>query len=143
LTESGLYIHIPFCRRKCNYCDFYLITNTNILERYLDNLNTEIKLQSEKYVNEKFDTVFIGGGTPSMLSAKQFEKLLNTIHKYFKISSGSEITIEANPEDFSDSDKLKALRSAGINRISFGVQSFNDDELKLSKKRKWNLIISA
>lgn len=130
MTESGLYIHIPFCRKKCNYCDFYLITNTNILERFLDNLDTEIKLQSQIYGSEKFDTLFIGGGTPSMLSIKQFEKLLNTLNKYFRISSGSEITTEANPEDFTDSDKLKSLRNAGINRISFGVQSFNDDELK-------------
>jgi oxygen-independent coproporphyrinogen III oxidase len=130
LTDSGLYIHIPFCRKKCDYCDFYLITNANILDRFLDNLETEIKLQSEIYKSENFDTIFIGGGTPSMLSVSQFERLLNSLNKYFRISSGSEITIEANPEDFTEADKLKLLRNAGINRISFGIQSFNDVELK-------------
>jgi oxygen-independent coproporphyrinogen III oxidase len=129
LRDSGLYIHIPFCRRKCIYCDFYLITNTTILDRYLKNLETEILLLSEKYKNEKFDTIFIGGGTPSMLSVRQLETILNALDKYFNISRDSEITIEANPEDFQEPDKFRLLKQTGINRISFGVQSFNNDEL--------------
>ncbi|MFA5404103.1 MAG: radical SAM family heme chaperone HemW [Ignavibacteria bacterium] len=131
LKESGLYIHIPFCRKKCDYCDFYLITNTNILGRFLKNLKAEIILQSEKFRDYKFDTIFIGGGTPSLFTEKQIESIVNTLNKYYKIDSESEITIEANPEDFSNSEKFTSLKNAGINRISFGVQSFIDEELKL------------
>jgi oxygen-independent coproporphyrinogen III oxidase len=131
LKESGIYIHIPFCRRKCNYCDFYLITNINILDRFLNNLQNEIYISSDKYKNIKFDSIFIGGGTPSILSESQIEKILNALYKKYNISDGCEITIESNPEDFIyDSNKLKSYENTGINRISFGVQSFNDDELK-------------
>ena len=130
MQEAGLYIHIPFCRKKCNYCDFYLITNTNILERFLNNLENEIVLQSEKYKDYEFNTIFIGGGTPSLLTEKQIDSLITTLNKNYNISIDSEITIEANPEDFPNSDKLKTLRNIGINRISFGVQSFIDEELK-------------
>ncbi len=130
MVNPGLYIHIPFCRKKCNYCDFYLITNLNIFERFLENLKKEIFLQSDKYKKHTFDTIFIGGGTPSILTYKQIENLLNQLHKHYKISNNSEITIESNPEDFQNPDKLKTFKNIGINRISIGVQSFNDDELK-------------
>lgn len=130
MVNPGLYIHIPFCRKKCNYCDFYLITNLNILERFLENLKNEIFLQSDKFKKHTFDTIFIGGGTPSILTYKQIENLLNQLHKHYKISNNSEITIESNPEDFQNPYKLKTFKNIGINRISIGVQSFNDDELK-------------
>jgi oxygen-independent coproporphyrinogen III oxidase len=130
LQYPGLYIHIPFCRKKCNYCDFYLITNTNILNRFLKNLDTEILLQSEKYSEYTFDTIFIGGGTPSLLTEKQFENIFSALYKNYNISSESEITIEANPEDFYKPEKFKSLKDIGINRISFGVQSFTNEELK-------------
>lgn len=127
---SGIYIHIPFCRKKCDYCDFYLITNTTILERFLDNLKTEISLHSQFYKNTGFDTIFIGGGTPSLLDAKQIESILDSLFKYYNVKRNPEITIEANPEDFDKSQKLKYLKDIGVNRISFGVQSFVDMELK-------------
>ena len=130
MADSGLYIHIPFCRKKCNYCDFYLITNTNILDRFLKKLETEILLQSDKFKEYKFDTIFIGGGTPSLLTEKQIDNLLNCLNKYYNIDSESEITIEANPEDFPNQNKLRTLKKIGINRISFGIQSFIDEELK-------------
>jgi oxygen-independent coproporphyrinogen III oxidase len=131
MKKSGIYVHIPFCRRKCSYCDFYLITNTDILDRFLDNLQNEIYISSDKYKNIKFDSIFIGGGTPSILSEFHIENILNALYKNYNISDDCEITIESNPEDFIyDSDKLKSYKNAGINRISFGVQSFNDDELK-------------
>jgi oxygen-independent coproporphyrinogen III oxidase len=130
LKKAGIYIHIPFCRRKCNYCDFYLITNTSILDRFLNNLKNEIEIFSSEYKIYSFDSVFIGGGTPSILSAKQIERILNALFKNYNISADSEITIETNPEDFIIvPNKLKSFKSVGINRISFGVQSFNNDEL--------------
>ncbi len=127
---SGIYIHIPFCRKKCSYCDFYLITNTVILERFLDNLKKEISLHSQFYKNTGFDTIFIGGGTPSLLDTKQIESILNSLFKNYIIKRNPEITIEANPEDFNKTQKLKYLKDIGVNRISFGVQSFIDPELK-------------
>jgi putative oxygen-independent coproporphyrinogen III oxidase len=102
----------------------------NILDRFLNNLETEIVLQSKKYESCKFDTIFIGGGTPSLLTEKQIDNLINYLNKYYNIASDSEITIESNPEDFPKPDKFKSLKNIGINRISFGVQSFIDEELK-------------
>lgn len=127
---SGIYIHIPFCRKKCDYCDFYLITNTVILERFLENLKTEIFLHSQFYKNTGFDTIFIGGGTPSLLDAKQIESILDSLFINYDIKRNPEITIEANPEDFCRTQKLKYLKDTGVNRISFGIQSFVDRELK-------------
>jgi oxygen-independent coproporphyrinogen III oxidase len=130
MGKPGIYIHIPFCRKKCNYCDFYLITNTNILERYIENLKTEMKLQSGTYKNEKFDSIFIGGGTPSLLSPEQMNEIISTVKNNFDFQNENEITIEANPDDFKGEDKFRMYKEVGINRISFGVQSFNDEELK-------------
>ena len=126
---SGLYIHIPFCRRKCTYCDFYLVTNLNIIDKFVNNLITEIKLSAPLYQDEKYDTVFFGGGTPSLLSPDVLKKIIDELKNNFNVSDISEITIEANPEDFFDAD-FKKYKDAGINRFSFGVQSFIDDELK-------------
>lgn len=127
---SGIYLHVPFCRKKCDYCDFYLITNTVILDRFIDNLKTEISLNSQFYKNTGFDTIFIGGGTPSLLEAKQIESILDSLFKNYDIKPNPEITIEANPEDFYKLQKLKFLKDTGVNRISFGVQSFVDREIK-------------
>lgn len=126
---SGIYIHIPFCFKRCNYCDFYFITNLNVVEKYLLNLKKEIELASELFKKENFDTVFFGGGTPSVLSFYQIADLSDCIYKNFSVSSEAEISLEANPEDFLENN-LRNYKSAGINRISFGVQSFIDSELK-------------
>lgn len=126
---SGIYIHIPFCNKRCNYCDFYLITNLSVIENFLSNLKKEIHLYSEILNNEKFDTIFFGGGTPSLLSDYQIAELSDHVRNSFSVSSECEVTIEANPEDFLEKD-LSGYKSSGINRISFGVQSFLDHELK-------------
>ncbi len=126
---SGIYIHIPFCSKRCSYCDFYLITNLNVLDKFLSNLKKEISLSGESYKNNQFDTIFFGGGTPSVLSNNQIEEIINCLHKYFSISSETEISMEANPEDFLEK-KVGDYRSAGVNRLSLGVQSFVDSELK-------------
>ena len=122
-------MHIPFCGKRCSYCDFYLITNLNIMDKFLLSLKKEISLSMDALKNENFNTIFFGGGTPSLLSHSQIGNILDHLYKHYKISSGAEITIEANPEDFL-AKNLYDYRSAGINRISFGVQSFLNHELK-------------
>lgn len=126
---SGIYIHIPFCNKRCNYCDFYLVTNLDLITRFLSNLKKEITLYSDKYSEYEFDSIFFGGGTPSILSAHQIGDVIEHLQKCFKISDITEVTLESNPEDFLDKDPGD-YRSAGINRLSLGVQSFKDTELK-------------
>ena len=126
---SGIYIHIPFCSKRCTYCDFYLITNLNIIDKFLINLKKEITLSSDYYKHHTFDTIFFGGGTPSVLSPHQIEDILNCLHRNYSISADTEVTMETNPEDLLIKN-IGEYRSAGINRLSLGVQSFRDSELK-------------
>lgn len=125
---AGIYLHIPFCDTKCIYCDFYSITNHSRKNELIDCIINEIQTCSPKLSSKKFDTIFFGGGTPSLLSLNDFEKIFDSIFKNFNVGKNSEITIEANPGTL-DEKKLKELRNLPINRISFGVQSFIDDEL--------------
>lgn len=124
----GIYIHIPFCHKRCVYCDFYLVTNLKLLDQFLYSLKKEITLYSEKYRSEKFNSIYFGGGTPSILSIEQISALIGDLKNSFIVEQDSEVTLEANPEDLMDID-LNALRKTGINRLSIGVQSFLDDEL--------------
>ena len=126
---SGIYIHIPFCNKRCTYCDFYLITNLNLTDKFLLNLKKEITLSADSYKQHTFDTIFFGGGTPSVLSPHQIEDILNCLHKNYSISADPEVTMETNPEDLLVKNIIE-YRSAGINRLSLGVQSFRDSELK-------------
>jgi len=131
MNKSGIYIHIPFCKKRCTYCDFYFTTNLNLIEKFLDGLIKEIDLLRNVYKNDSFDTIFLGGGTPSVLSNRQIENILNNLYKNFNIKNDTEISIESNPEDFLEDDKkLFDFRSLGINRLSLGIQSFRDKELK-------------
>lgn len=125
---SGIYIHIPFCRKRCNYCDFFFITNTRLKSDYLSALKKEIILHSNNYKNENFDTVFFGGGTPSVLSHIEVAEVLDFLRNNFNIRDSPEITLESNPEDMENDIPEKYFKS-GINRFSFGVQSFIDTEL--------------
>lgn len=130
---SGLYIHIPFCRRKCTYCDFYLVTNFNIVDKFVTNLLKEIELTAPLYKNEKYNTIFFGGGTPSVLPTARLKEIINALKNNFNVSENSEITIEANPEDFQKDSIIadfEEYKEAGITRFSFGVQSFIEEELK-------------
>ena len=123
---SGLYIHIPFCLQKCRYCDFVSYTgHAMYMEAYLHALDTEIKQRAGEQNWGIFHTVFLGGGTPSLLSATQMETLLQTIHTHFQIAADAEITVECNPGT-ADVNKLAAYYRAGITRLSVGVQSTND-----------------
>jgi len=127
-SAAGLYIHIPFCLKKCPYCDFYSITDLSKKGAYLKALTVEIA-QRKQGANHPFDTVYIGGGTPSILSGLEIEKILETVRSSFKILPSTEITLEINPGTL-DVKALGAYRRAGVTRISVGVQSFNDQILK-------------
>lgn len=123
--KRGLYIHIPFCVRKCRYCDFVSYCGKeDIYDSYIDALEAEMK----EYKGSAVDTVFLGGGTPTAFSSKQLEKLCRAVNNNFKLSDDCEFTSEANPGTI-DYDKARTLLNAGVNRISLGVQSFNDHEL--------------
>ena len=123
---KGLYIHIPFCKQKCKYCDF---VSFPCMEDTADKYVDALKREAEQYRGEKIDTIFIGGGTPSILTPKQIEEVTKMCFDVFDAASDCEFTTEANPGTIDD-DKIKAMLNGGINRISVGVQSFNDDELK-------------
>lgn len=122
----GLYVHIPFCRSKCGYCDFYsLAGRLDFLEQYVDAVIRE----ADAHAGLSFDTLYIGGGTPSLLGADLLKKLLDGLQKSLDLSELAEATIEANPES-AGREFLEAAKKCNINRISFGVQSLNDDELR-------------
>ena len=127
-AKSGLYLHIPFCRSKCHYCDFYSISSLAPLQKFLEGLKKEIFLQKDTSF-QTFDTVYIGGGTPSFLKEEHIELILKAIFERFQIEDRAEITIEANPCDI-DISKAKFLKEIGINRITLGIQSLRDDILK-------------
>ncbi|HNU75270.1 MAG TPA: radical SAM family heme chaperone HemW [Deltaproteobacteria bacterium] len=132
-TENpGLYIHFPFCRKRCGYCDFYSITKTSLIPGFLGALAAEAELYRGEFPG--FDTVYLGGGTPSLLTPGQVEILLDAIRASFPILPRAEITIEVNPADLSRDDMTR-LRLAGVNRINIGVQSFDDRELKFLGRR--------
>jgi len=127
MTAAGLYVHIPFCSSRCSYCDFATgIYQTELAERYGRALIQEIKESS--YAGALVDTVYFGGGTPSLLNPPQLDRMLAALHHNFQIDAASEITLEINPGS-ADPEKLRAFRSLGINRASFGAQTFDDAEL--------------
>ena len=131
MNKAGLYIHIPFCKVTCVYCDFYSITKKeDLIPIFTESLLKEID-SYKKYANKwNFNTIFFGGGTPSLLPAKNLEKILQKLNDTFDTSRVKEITLEANPGEAS-LEHLKDIKSLGINRISIGLQSFNDNILKL------------
>ena len=131
-NQAGLYIHIPFCLSKCGYCSFYSIKSVNLIPEFINALNIEIKFYSKLF--KSFDTVYLGGGTPSLLSIGQLETIFKAINKSYKIDPHAEITMEVNPGDVS-LEYLQALRSLGINRLNIGVQSFDDNILKFLGRR--------
>ena len=129
-----MYLHIPFCQSKCGYCDFYSITDTSFVSPFLKALKTEIKFTAEGMSPlTKFDSIYIGGGTPSLLAEKDVEQILDILARYYDIEDDCEITIEVNPGTI-DRQKLLFLRKLGINRISIGVQSFFEHELKMLER---------
>ncbi|MGC9330292.1 MAG: radical SAM family heme chaperone HemW [Bacteroidales bacterium] len=127
----GIYIHIPFCRRKCAYCDFYSVALLNKEPAFINALAREITSKANK---QPIETIYFGGGTPSVLSKTSIERILNAIYKHYRIADVPEITLEANPDDIT-SEKAKFWLDTGINRLSIGVQSLDDDALKFLGRR--------
>jgi len=130
---AGIYLHIPFCRKLCSYCDFYHVITQAENKSYVSALVKEAGLRREYLGNEIISTFYIGGGTPSVLPAEEIEAILN-IRKLFKVDENCEITIELNPDDV-NKDYLQRLRDSGINRVSLGIQSWRDSDLKLMNRR--------
>ena len=128
MMPAGLYIHIPFCRQKCAYCDFYSITDFSLKQPYFRALLREIKMIEP--IAFSFDSIYIGGGTPSLFEPKEIEVIIETVNDSVAIQPKSEITIEINPGTV-DENRLIGYRSAGVNRISIGVQSFQDTHLQV------------
>jgi oxygen-independent coproporphyrinogen-3 oxidase len=126
---AGIYLHIPFCRKACHYCDFHFSTNRQNEGEVVQAMAKEIFLQKDYLTDPAIETIYFGGGTPSLLRLKHLELLLHTLHKNFRITADAEITLEANPDDLS-TNTLAAFRSLGINRLSLGVQTFHDPFLK-------------
>lgn len=128
-TPVGIYLHIPFCEKKCFYCDFYSLENHSQRDEFTDSIVNEIHLFAERHPGLDADTIFFGGGTPSLLTPLELDKILSALHEVFHISGDAEFTMECNP-GATDTSFLSDYRSLGANRLSFGVQSFFDDELR-------------
>lgn len=125
---AGIYIHIPFCKQACHYCDFHFSTSLTYKAELLQVLLKEIELQKTFLSNETIETIYFGGGTPSLLSGDEINLLIDKITGLHTVSSNAEITLEANPDDLTI-EKLKALRQTNVSRFSIGIQSFFDDDL--------------
>ncbi len=126
---ASLYLHIPFCEHKCIYCDFYSLESREWQSMFVDALCREAESFSSSYDGEEVETIFLGGGTPSLLTPGELEQILSVLHRRFSIRSDAEVTLETNPGTV-DAEKLRAFRSLGINRLSIGIQSFHDDDLR-------------
>jgi len=124
---AGIYIHIPFCKKACHYCNFHFSTSTKQIEPLVDCLIKEIGLRKD-YTNETIETIYFGGGTPSILSTVQIQKILLTVKEHYTVSNDAEITLESNPDDIT-ADKLQQWKAMGINRLSIGIQSFREQDL--------------
>jgi oxygen-independent coproporphyrinogen-3 oxidase len=124
---SGIYIHIPFCKKACHYCNFHFSTQIEHINDFVDALVKEVSLQ-QNYLSQPIETIYFGGGTPSLLNETQLNKIIKAIHSNYSISSNIELTLEANPDDF-NIEKTKMWYGQGINRLSIGIQSFQDNAL--------------
>lgn len=126
---AGIYLHIPFCKQACYYCDFHFSTSLKYKDELLQSLVKELKLQKDYLGGETIETIYFGGGTPSLLSEAEISLLINTITELHTVASSAEITLEANPDDL-DKNKIRSLAQTPVNRLSIGIQSFFDDDLQ-------------
>ena len=126
---SGIYIHVPFCRSKCAYCNFFSLVTEKKINDFVTSLKREIVSRKNYLSGEKVETIYFGGGTPSLLPTNYVGEILEILNKNFDIGSKPEITLEANPDTI-NRDQLLSLKRLGVNRISIGIQSFHDDDLK-------------
>lgn len=128
-----IYIHIPFCKQKCSYCNFHFSTSLNFKDEMLDAMKKEIFLRKDELENKNIQSLYFGGGTPSVLSADEIKALIDEVLKYFSFNNDIEITLEANPDDLNNTF-LKELSKSPVNRLSIGTQSFFDEDLKLMNR---------
>lgn len=136
---SGIYIHIPFCKQACHYCDFHFSTSMKKKDEMVLALAKEIELRKNEFENDVVETIYFGGGTPSILEISDLKFLIDAVYKHFDVIENPEITIEANPDDLSPSlsfrrNLFEELKAIGVNRLSIGIQSFFEDDLQLMNR---------
>jgi len=130
---AGIYIHIPFCKQACHYCDFHFSTSLKHKDSMVNALKRELQLRKEELGQEPVATIYFGGGTPSVLSVTELDRLIETIYTHYPVVDAPEITLEANPDDLSE-QKIQQLAKTHINRLSIGIQSFFDSDLRLMNR---------
>ncbi|MDN3671539.1 radical SAM family heme chaperone HemW [Flavobacterium branchiarum] len=130
---SGIYIHIPFCKQACNYCDFHFSTSMKKKEDMVLAIAKEISMRKNEFENEIVETIYFGGGTPSVLTCDEIQFLIATVYDNYKVIANPEVTLEANPDDLS-TEKIIELSKSPINRLSIGIQSFFEDDLKMMNR---------
>lgn len=143
---AGIYIHIPFCKQACHYCDFHFSTSMKKKDEMIAALIREVHLRKNE-INEPVETIYFGGGTPSVLSNEEIDQILEPIFSLFNVIENPEITLEANPDDLSK-DRIKQLSESKINRLSIGVQSFYNEDLQMMNRahnadEAWNSLVEA
>jgi oxygen-independent coproporphyrinogen-3 oxidase len=126
---AGIYIHIPFCRQACHYCDFHFSVNLETKEKMVDAIIAEIEMRKNYLDNEVIHTIYFGGGSPSLLEKNHLDKIFDALHSMYQIDADAEITLEANPDDLTP-EKIAALKGTPVNRLSIGIQSFYDSDLR-------------
>jgi oxygen-independent coproporphyrinogen-3 oxidase len=136
---AGIYIHIPFCRKLCHYCNFHRSTLTKNINAFLNALVKEIEIRKNYLGDELIETIYFGGGTPSILDIPEINLIISTIHNNFKLNDNPEITLEANPDDLNRDYLQGLINNTPVNRLSIGVQSFYDGDLKLMNRRHSSL----
>ncbi|MEC4117609.1 radical SAM family heme chaperone HemW [Myroides phaeus] len=130
---AGIYIHIPFCKQACHYCDFHFSTSLKKKEEMLQSLKQELVLRKEELHNEVVETIYFGGGTPSILEVGEINDLIQAVYNLFSVSDNPEITLEANPDDL-DYTTIYKLAESKVNRLSIGIQSFEEEDLKMMNR---------
>ena len=130
---AGIYIHIPFCKQACHYCDFHFSTSLQNKDAFLNALKKEIVLRKDYLKSEIISTIYFGGGTPSLLSKQEILEIFDVLKSNFEIDEAAEITLEANPDDLTE-EKVVSFKDTPINRLSLGIQSFYDEDLKLMNR---------
>jgi oxygen-independent coproporphyrinogen-3 oxidase len=130
---AGIYLHIPFCKQACHYCDFHFSTSLKKKTELVHALVKELKLRKDELINQTVETIYFGGGTPSLLTNSELEHLLESVYKNYMVAQNPEITLEANPDDLTH-QRIKELAASPINRLSIGIQSFFEEDLKLMNR---------
>lgn len=125
---SGIYIHIPYCKKACHYCNFHFSTNQNSKSSFIKAVCKELQLRSPEYRSQEIQTIYFGGGTPTVLEVSELTSVLDVIYEVYNVSADPEITLEANPDDL-DLEKIIAISKTKINRLSIGIQSFHESDL--------------